>query len=163
MGIATLVGAAKHGIPHYLAGVPFALTVFVSGFASGFGVFYAEVATIQAYLRPGPLRRWLRRGAMGKLGLFAFVLALNRSFLVVTVNTALGLVPVMLAETLAFRRGHRGSGWVAGGLAFSLLTALVYLLTLSIHPWFDYIDLAHVMMMASLLAIYRGVRVPGGA
>ena len=165
-GIATLVGAAKHGIPHYLAPAPFALTTFASGFGSGIGVLYAEVATLQAHVDLGPLRRWLRRGALAQLALFALVLALNRSFIVVTVNTALGLLPVMVAEFLAFRRGYRGSGWVAGGLAFSSMTALVYLLRLSIHPWFDHIDLAHVMMMASLLAVYRGVRVsreaPGG-
>jgi hypothetical protein len=159
-GIATLLGAAKHGIPHYLAPVPLDLTVLASGFGSGIGVFYAEVATLQAHFGPGPLRRWLRRGALAQLAVFALVLALNRSFIVVTVNTALGLVPVMVAEYLAFRRGNRRAGWVAGGLAFSSVTALVYLLKLSVHPWFDHNDLAHVMMMASLLLIYRGVRVP---
>ncbi|MGW8266414.1 MAG: DUF6962 family protein [Longimicrobiales bacterium] len=160
LGLATLFGAAKHGLPHYLAGSPLALTIFASSLAGGVSTLHAEVATIRARVGPSRLRGWLERGAYGKLALFTVALLMSRSFLVVVADTALGLLPVMLAEGLAFRRGDRGAGWVAGGLALSCATALIYLLEITLHPWFNHNDFAHVLMMASLLMIYRGVR-PG--
>jgi hypothetical protein len=159
-GVATFLAAAKHGFPHFLAGFPLFLTTFATSLAAGLGTLHAEVSTIQARLEPGPLRRWLRRGALGKFALFVLAITLDRSFLVVIVNAALGLGPVMVSEYLAFRRGNPGSGWVAGGLALSVLTALIYLVKLSANPWFDQNDLAHLLMMVSLLMIYWGVRVP---
>lgn len=94
---------------------------------------------------------------MAKLALFALLVSLDGSFLLVVTNAAAGLVPVMVAERLAFRRGHSGAGWVFWGLAFFLLPALVHLLEVEIHPWFDHHDLAHVLMMVGLFLIYRGV------
>lgn len=158
LGLATLFGAAKHGFPHYLAGFPLTVTIFASSLAGGVSTLHAELATIRARVDPGRLRGWLERGAYGKLALFTVALSMSRSFLVVVTDTALGLLPVMLAEGLAFRRGDRGAGWVAGGLALSCATALIYLLGIALHPWFNHNDFAHVLMMASLLMIYRGVK-----
>jgi len=158
LGLATLFGAAKHGFPHYLAGFPLAVTIFTSSLAGGVSTLHAELATIRGRVGPGRLRGWLVRGAWGKVSLLAVALVMSDSFLVVVTDTALGLFPVMLAESLAFRRGDHGAGWVAGGLALSVATALVYLLEITVHPWFDHRDLAHVLMMASLLMIYRGVK-----
>lgn len=163
LGIATLLGAANHGIPQYLAGLPLTLTVFASSLAAGLGILHAEAATIRGLVRSDSLRGWLRRGALGKFVVFAVAIGLTQSFLVVILNTALGLVPVTMAECAASRRGNRNSGWVAGGLAFSSVTASVYLLPISSLPRIDHRDLAHILMMVSVLMIYLGVRNPLGS
>jgi len=158
LSIATLLGAAKHGIPHYLAGMPLSLTVFGSSLAAGLAILNAEAATVASHARTAAARRWLKNAALGKFALFVLVIAFSGSFLVVVVNSAIGLGPVMLVAFGAFRRGHPGSGWVAAGLALSLLAACTYVVGIPSHPWFGAADLAHVLMMGTLLMISRGVR-----
>ncbi len=160
LSLATLLGVAKHGIPQYLGETGSALTDFILSLAAGLAVLHAEAATIQAHVRAPSLRRWLRRAALGKFALFVVGTALTASFPLVILDTALGLVPVTLAEWAAFRRGQRSAGWVAGGVAFSSSAALVYLLNVPSHTWFDHRDLAHVLMMVTLLLIFQGVRRP---
>jgi len=157
VGVSAFLGAFKHGLPHYLEGVPLALTVSASNLAGGVAVFLAEVATIRVRTARWTLRPWLLRGAMGKLALFGAVVVVSRSFLWVILNAAAGLVPVMAAELQASRRGARGAVWVFWGLCSFLLPAVVHLWEISFHSWFTDDDLAHVLMMFGLLLIYRGV------
>jgi len=158
LAFATLLGAAKHGIPQYLPGGPLFLAVFASSVASGLSILHAEATTIGTYARRPSLRRWLRRGALGKLAALILAALLTPTIATVMLDTTLGLVPIMLVEYGAFRRGRLGSGWVAAGVAFSSLAALVYLLGIPSHPWFDQKDLAHLLMMGTLIMIYLGVR-----
>jgi hypothetical protein len=131
--------------------------VFVSSLASGLGILHAEAAAVRSHAQTSSARRWLRRGALAKFAVFFVAISLTESFVTVILNTALGLIPVMLVEYAAFRRGQRNRGWIAGGLAFSSLAALVYLLGTPSYPWFGQKDLAHIVMMATLLMIHRGV------
>jgi len=158
LSIATLLGAAKHGIPQYLEGVPLSLTVFASSLAAGLAILNAEAATVSGHSPVPAARRWFKKVSLGKFALFLLAISFSGSFLVVIVNSALGLGPVMIVAFAAFRLGHRESGWVAGGLALSLLAASAYVAGIPSHPWFGAADLAHVLMMATLLMIYRGVR-----
>ena len=161
MGPAILFGAAKHGVPHYLAGLPLAATVFASSLAAGLATLHLEAATIRARVGSESLRRWLRRGALCKFAVFAVAIVANDSILLVVVDAALGLILVTVAEVRADRSGTRKRGRVVvGGLVFPTLAASAYILNVSIHAWFNHKDLAHVLMMVSLWVLYRGVRRP---
>ncbi len=160
--IATLLGAMKHGLPHYLAGFPLSLVVFGSSLAAGIGVLCAEMAAARTYVRTSRARAWVRRATWGKFALFLIVISVNSSFLVVILNAALGFVPIMVADYAAFRRGYQGVGWIAGGLTVSSLAAAFYLLGFPNHPWFEYRDLGHLLMMVTVFMIYEGVRKPVG-
>jgi len=158
--VATLLGAVKHGLPHYLTGFPFSLVVFGSSLAAGIGVLFAEMAAAQTYVRTSRARAWTRRAAKGKFVLFLLFISLSSSFLVVIVNAALGFVPIMVADYAGFRHGYRGTGWIGGGLTVSSLAAAFYLLGFPNHPWFEYRDLGHLLMMVTVFMIYEGARKP---
>ena len=49
------------------------------------------------------------------------------------------------------------------GLAISIGSGLVYVVRVSLGPWFNHIDIAHVIMSGSLLLVLIGVRRDGGA
>ena len=150
----------KHGLPHYLAGFPLSFVVFGSSLTAGIGVLCVEMAAAQTYVRTSRARGWTRRAAEGKFVLFLLFISLSSSFLVVIVNAALGFIPIMVADYAAFRRGYRGAGWIAGGLAVSSVAVVFYLLGFPNHPWFEYRDLGHLLMMVTVLMIYEGARKP---
>jgi hypothetical protein len=157
LGFATLLGAAKDGFPHYLEGLPLYFTVFGSSLASGLGVLHAEAAAVRRHVQSRSLSRRLRLLSLGKFTVLGVAIALHDSIGFVIANTALGLVPIMVVEYRAFRRGHGASAWIAGGIAVSSLAAFAYILEVPSYPWFDHRDLPHVLMMATLVMIFRGV------
>jgi len=157
LAFATLLGAAKDGFPHYLTGLPLYFTVFGSSLASGLGVLHAEAAAVQIHVRPPSLRRRLRLISLGKFALLVVAIALHDSIGFVIANTALGLVPIMVAEYRVFREGRTDNGWIAGGIALSSLAAFAYLLEVPSYPWFDHRDLPHILMMGTLAMIFVGV------
>jgi hypothetical protein len=92
-----------------------------------------------------------------ELALFlAANVVMGPDILLLIANTAAGLTPVIVAESRAFRRGSPAGGAIAGGLSLSILTGLAYLGDFSPSPWFDNIDVAHLLMGVSFELVRRG-------
>ena len=158
MAIATMVGVLKHGFQHELSETGLLLALWVSNLTSGISTYYAQSATAVAHA-PEHLRHRFERLLQIQLCVFlAGNVVLGPEILLLVVNTAAGLLPVIGVETLALRRGHPGSSWIAGGLSLSILTAAVYVGRLSIGPWLNHIDIAHLLMGLSFWLIVRGCR-----
>ena len=81
--------------------------------------------------------------------------------LLLIAHSAVGLIPVIIAEALSYRRGISRGMWVAGGLTISMMTGLVYVFGLSLGRWFNHIDIAHVLMGVSFYLILRGAPASG--
>ena len=158
MAIATLAGVVKHGFGHELSETGLLLVLWVSSLTGGISTYYAQRATAVTHA-PAHLKRRFDR--LFQIQLFVFLVAnvaLGPQILLLVVNTAVGLLPVIGVEAMALRRGHPGSGWIAGGLSVSILTGAVYVLGLSLGPWLNHIDIAHVLMGASFWLLVRGCR-----
>ncbi len=158
MAIATLAGVIKHGFRHELSETGLLLVLWVSSLTSGISTYYAQRATAVTHA-PAHLKR--RFEQLFKVQLCMFLAAnvvLGPQMLLLIVNAAAGLLPVICVEVVAFRRGHSGSGWIAGGLSLSILTAAVYVVGLSVGPWLNHIDIAHLLMVVSFWLIMRGCR-----
>ena len=155
MALAMLAGVPKHGL--ILEGGVRAAVLWTSNLASGAAVYFAQRATIASRTHPSA-RRSLERvvGAQAALFLAANV-ALGPEMLLLIAHSAVGLIPVIVCEALARRRGDAHGGWVASGLMVSLLTGLVYVFEVSVGRWFNHIDLAHALMGVSFYLIVRGV------
>jgi hypothetical protein len=158
MAIATLAGALKHGFEHQLSETGFLLVLWVSNVASGIAVYHAQRATSVTHA-PEHLKRRFDR--LFQIQFFLFLagnVVLGPQILLVIVNMAVGLLPVIGVEAMALRRGYPGSGWVVGGLSFSTLPGAVFLTGLSIGRWLNHIDIAHVLMGVSFWLIVRAFR-----
>lgn len=158
MAIATLAGVVKHGFKHELSDTGLFLVLWVSSLTSGISTYYAQRATAAAHTR-GQLKRRFDR--LFQIQLFVFLagnVALGPQMLLLVANTAAGLLPVIGVEAMAIRRGHPGSRWIAGGLSVSILTGAVYLVGLSLGPWLNHIDIAHLLMGVSFWLLVRGCR-----
>ena len=69
------------------------------------------------------------------------------------------LLAVLVAESMAWRRDVRGHGWIAAGLAASMVPGATYLTGWPQWPGFNHVDLAHGLILVSLWAIGYGARV----
>jgi len=162
MAVATLAGAPKHGLKHALPGDIYTVILWLSSLGSAASVYFAQRATLVSCVSAdsrSPLRSlcileaWLFLGAS---------VALGPEMWLVVVNTAVGLIPVILAESLAIRDGSRRGAWIVAGLGVSMFTGVVYVGHLSMGRWLNHIDIAHVLMGVSFFLIVRGSRVSDG-
>ena len=158
MAIATLAGVLKHGFQHELSETGLLLVLWVSNVTSGIATYYAQRATAVTHAPEHLKRRFDRLFQMQFFVFLAVNVALGPQILLLVVNMAAGLLPVMGVEAMALRRGHARSGWVVAGLSLSILTGAVYLAGLSIGPWLNHIDIAHVLMGVSFWLIVRACR-----
>lgn len=157
-GAAFLLGIPKHGFVEVLPGRLLTLVIYASSLSAGFGVLFAEWATILTRSRSRSGQgHWILASYL-KVAVFGTVLAFTLNMTTVIVNSALGLVPIMVLEGLAGLRGDRNGRWIAGGFALSALAAPIHLMELGFSPWFIHDDLAHVIMMVTLWMVWRGVR-----
>lgn len=158
MAIATLAGALKHGFQHELSETGLFLVLWVSSLGSGISTYYAQRATAAAHA-PGHLKRRFHR--LFQVQLFVFLVgnvALGPRVLLLAVNAAAGLLPVIGVEAMALRRGYPGSGWIAGGLSVSVLTGAVYMAGRSAGPWLNHVDISHLLMGVSFWLVGRAFR-----
>jgi len=164
MSVSTALGALKHALgPDALPLVRVPVLVS-SGMAAAVATLLAQLATLEIHAPPRRRRQILGALARAQLALFTLAFVYSDAFVLVGVDTALGLLPVLVAETRAAARGRPGAGPIAAGLGVSLLTGAVYAIGLSPSPWFDRVDVAHVLMFVALAWIRRGVaELPEGA
>lgn len=154
MGVATFLGGIGHAISH----TNHAMDVKIVGWAfSAFSIMSAEVASIRVL--PQPWRKTLAPLPWVQFVVFVGAIGFYQFFGAVKINSALGLMGIV-APIHAYRHfsGQRGSGVVALGILVGISAALVSAFQLSLHKWFNYHDLGHVCMLASLWLIYRGAK-----
>jgi hypothetical protein len=87
-----------------------------------------------------------------KLIVFAAIAVARPSFTVVILDYGSSLL-LWLGASIVLRRGW--SAWMLGGIALSVVAALVQLLRLAPAPWFNHNDLYHVIQALGLAAFYR--------
>ena len=156
LAIVTLAGAVKHGFHNY-PGVLYGSAVLVSCLASGAATACAQLATVETFVLRKNTRFSLRLAIYLQLAVFLAIGTTADGFLVAIANSALGLMPVLLANIVTWRFAYAGSGWIAAGLLLSFLTGLIYVFQLSIGPWFTHFDLSCIVMMVSLVLIGSGI------
>lgn len=158
-GGAAALGAAAHGLPLsdasrellwqplYLAlGVAVALFVMAS-VAAGWGDSAAR-----------RLRPWLLAAAAG---FYLLTRLRDGDFLVFVLYEGVGLVFALVVHLWLARRPVAGAGWVAVGLAVSLLAGAVQAidtLTLRLVWTFDHNGVYHLVQGGGLLVLLHGLR-----
>jgi hypothetical protein len=158
IGVAFLLGIPKHGLVGVLPPRVLTVVVYASALAGGFGILFAEWASILTWCRSRERQfRWILTSYL-KVAVFGTVLAFTLNLTTVIVNAALGLVPIMVLEGMAGFRGNRDGWWMAGGLALSAMAAPIYLMELEFHPWSIPDYFAHAIMMVTLWMVWWGIK-----
>jgi hypothetical protein len=90
------------------------------------------------------------------LSLVIFMYLINDISLV-KVNAGLVILITLFAHLITYRKGIAGSKLILRGFIISILTLFVHTMRLSLHDYFNYKDLSHVIMNIGLYVIFLGV------
>lgn len=84
----------------------------------------------------------------------------TRSFDTVKLNATLGmtLIAIPLQYIIWFKTRHPGHLRFALGLSMGIFPAIIYNNEISLHAWFNYHDISHVLMAMAMFVQFTGVR-----
>jgi hypothetical protein len=101
-------------------------------------------------------------GIVNKVEILIFLglVLVTLDFFYVQLHSGYGLMFVVFTiETLLFlKTKNEATKYIMAGIGFAALSALVFATEFSIHQWFNYLSLSHIMMAIATLFIYGGVK-----
>ena len=156
MGLSSLVAVVVHGFSYYTTPEVHFNIWWVMGAIQGAGVTLAQFGFASNVL--SKFRMLVISIVTLQFGAFAVGSYIVGTFAIAKIHLAVGLVPIMLYYIYVSFKGRRAEMLVASGIGISALTALVHGLKMSIHEYFNYNDIAHVLIIASLVVMYKGVK-----
>ncbi len=157
-GISTFLGGSVHGFFSVREGLGFNIVWLTSQVISIVSTWYAQRATLSSILVNSSNKHYWRISYNLQLIVFIISVFIFHSFMVVIVNTAVGLIPVMM---LHFKNSKtdKTNAWVGYGIAVSFLTALVNATKVAIDPvYFNHKDIAHLFIILTLSIMYVGIK-----
>jgi hypothetical protein len=141
-----LLGGTWHGFSQndYL----WKATVLTVGVAS-----FAMVAGSASATLGGAARVTLIGFALAKLAVYSVWMLERDGFIYAVIDTGVGFAVVAALHL------WKWNGFLLGGVAISVVAALVQASGLAPHPHFNHNDLYHVIQIAAMVLFYRGARV----
>lgn len=153
--IAYLFGVPIHGFSYYFPeNIHFGIWL-VMGWFQNLAVVFVQLAFAQIYF-PKQFK-WIRPLVWIQFIGFCVLMAYIRKFAAVNIDVALALIPIALWNISMFVKKRTPSALIGWGILFAIIPAIVVVLKLMPSPWFNYNDIAHILLAGSLLIICRGV------
>ncbi len=164
LGTSSVFGAVAHTV-HYQLGTRFFETVlFLMNALSLLSIYFCFRAayTYANLLKTLPrIYIYVAQAWVSALLVFSFI---KGNFLLIKIHAAIVLVYALIVHLMAVRqKQEEGSRLVVTGLLISFLPIIVHSLKFSLHEWFNYKDIAHVIMIVALWVIFKGVRLNAAA
>jgi hypothetical protein len=157
-GISTSIGIVSHGfVSYFSADTNYILWMSMNAFAS-ISVYFALQATIRYSRTKVQNRELLKRINLTLLLSFLLLTIFLNNFEIFKIHAAIGVLVIFFTYLTAWSRSLRGSGAIMLAFLVSILTVFVHTAQWSLSSWFNYKDLAHVMMMVSLMLVYHGMQ-----
>ncbi len=156
-GLSTLVGAFSHALFKEHSGIAYKSFWLSMQMLNLFAVFTAQLATYYSVLLENKHKKIWLNSYFIQLVIFAVAVFIFQNFLVVVLDNAIGLIPVLILH-LKHRNQNEGYKGIANGILISFLTGIVHGTKLTFHAYFNFNDIAHVLIMISLYYIYSGVK-----
>lgn len=97
---------------------------------------------------------------VAELVIIAFVLAKYRSFGIVEIQAAIGLVLMVASLELVHYSKTKSelSMKMIFGIGLTILAVICHVGKLAVSKWFNHMDLGHILMAAALFMMYRGIQ-----
>ena len=155
--ISSFLGGASHGFFQFHEGVGYKLVWLSMQFFGVAAVFFAQQATLNTVLVNSSFKAYWNIIYFIQLLLFIPAIFIFQGFLVIVVNSIIGLVPIIFIHFFD-KNNLKDSRLIASGIIILFFSGLVNALKVSIHPYFNHIDIAHVLVMFNLSVMYFGVK-----
>lgn len=160
VGISSCFGSTAHAVHYQLGGVFFDVVFYIMNAFSLISIYFCFKAPFiyNSVERANPNKKVMYLIMLWIASLLIFTLVRN-NFLIIKVHAGIVLIFSFIVHLIFYiRTKEKGSRLVVTGIGISFLSIIVHSLKFSIHEWFNYKDLAHVIIFFSLIIIYKGVK-----
>ncbi len=157
LGLASLLGGISHGFFAMHEGAGYKSFWLSMQTLNIFSVYRAQQATLFSSLRHSDKKYYWNMSYHTQLLLFFAAIFVFQNFLVVIIDTSVGLIPIMIIHFIEAKK-VRESAWIAYGILILFLSAVVNAAKLSFCVYFNYQDIAHVLVMINLSVMFIGIK-----
>lgn len=152
---AYLVGVPVHGFSYYMH-PDFHFWLWVTmGWIQMIGVACVQIGTAKQYF-PKQVS-WIRALVLLQFIFFCTLMVWIKKFGAVNTDISIGLIPIAAWNIYLYAKGKVKSYLVGAGILFAGIPAIVVGLKWMPTSWMSYNDVAHFLLIVSLLVICRGV------
>jgi hypothetical protein len=156
--VASFAGGTYHGFGLAIGAEASANLWKSATLAMGVASFSLATSAIFASFK-GPTRGTLFVAAAAKFGVYSWWMLSHDAFAYVILeygSTLLFLLGLLAANLLRGESGHRA--YIAGGVAISVVAALIQQSGVQLHRHFNHNDLMHVVQLGAVWLLYQGGR-----
>ncbi len=157
MGISTFIAAIAHGCKAYFSNQVFYFIWMAMNISSIPSAYYLLKATIELSEFTDQLKRRLTTISLAAMLLLTVLTVYINNFALIKVNAGIVILLALVRHYHTYKKGYQGSGYIVFGFAFSLSSIVVHTTQYSLHEWFNFKDISHVIMNISLYIIFTGV------
>ncbi len=159
IGLSSTLGSVSHGVHEQLGQTFLNVSWFLMNAVSLISIyfFYRAAFTYFNLGKAESKKIYNVIVVMWIVLLLLFTLFLN-NFLLIKIHAGIVLLYSLVVHLITYRNKHLGSGYIVSGILVSFMSIVVHSLKLSFGEWFNYKDISHVIMLLSLVLIYKGVR-----
>jgi len=160
ISLSSTIGSVTHGVHEQLGERFLYITWFSMNAVSLLAMYYFFNAAYGYYHLQGESMKLIYRNivAIWVIALLVITALLN-NFLIIKIHAGLVLTYSLIVHLLTHYKKAAGSMYIVWGIAVSFLSIVVHSLKLSVHEWFNYKDISHIIMLTSLIIIYRGLQI----
>ena len=161
VGISSCFGSTAHAVHYQLGATFFDIIFYIMNALSLISIYFCFKSPYVYYsqFKKGPNNKIFYFIMLWITTLLIYTLFRN-NFLIVKVHAGIVLMYAFIVHIIMYNKTkEKGSGLVVLGIGISFLSIVVHSLKFSIHEWFNYKDLAHVIIFCSLWVIYKGITI----
>lgn len=160
VGISSCFGSVAHAV-HYQSGRTFFEVIFYIMNALNLISIYFCFRAPYIYNtkdKTSPSKKIVYLVIVWISALLIYTLFQNQ-FLIIKIHAGIVLLYSLIIHIMFYKRyNESGSGFVVLGISISFVSIVVHSFKLSIDEWFNYKDFAHVIILFSLMFIFKGVK-----
>ena len=157
LGLSSFAGGCSHAFYAIHEGGGYKFFWLSMQVLNVFSVFCMQMAAYHSVLKHSSVKRYWKGSYMLELIAAMAAVLIFHNFLVVIINTAVALIPIMILHFIN-SKVIKANLWIAWGIVVLFATAFVNATKLTLHDYFNHLDLAHVLIMVNLVCMYTGVR-----
>lgn len=157
MALGSFIGGCSHGLFEIHTGFGYNLFWLSMQVLNMLAIYNMQLATLTSALLNSNKKLYWKNSYIIQVLLSIIAVFIFQNFLVVVINNAIALIPIMIIHFNASKT-NKENLWIAYGIAVLFATAGVNLSKLSLHDYFNHLDLAHVLIMINLYLMFIGVR-----
>lgn len=157
LSFASFLGGSSHGFFAVHEGLGYKSVWLSMQALNVFSVYRAQKATLYSALKNSKKKYYWDLSYHTQLILFFVAVFVFQNFVVVIINSVIGLVPIMIIHFIDAKK-VKESSWIGYGIVILFLTAIVNATKFSLHAYFNYLDIAHVLIILNLSVMYIGIK-----